>query len=65
MRHMSTPISGEIYNKLRKLKYTDLYEAISKILPPQYMCGYGVYDVRVKSVGDCYYIDYDLGDSCD
>lgn len=65
MRHMSTAISADIYNKLRKLKYTDLYEAISKILPPQHCFGYGVYDVKLKSVDGCYYIDYEIGDVCD
>ena len=65
MRHMSTAISADIYNKLRKLKYTDLYEEVSKILPPQHCFGYGVYDVRIENVGDSYSIEYEIGDSCD
>lgn len=65
MRHMSTAISLDIYNKLKHKKYTDLYEEVCKILPPQYSCGYGIYDVKLKETDGCHYIDYEIGDSCD
>lgn len=65
MRHMSTAISDDIYKKLRKLKYTDLYEAVTNILPAQHCFGYGIYDVKLKSVDGCHYIDYEIGDTCD
>lgn len=65
MRTMKTPISKAIYNKLKKLKYTDLFGEVEKILPPQYTHGYGIYDVKLKNSEDTYYIEYQLGDTCD
>lgn len=65
MKQMKTPITGTLYHKLKNKKYTDLYEAVAKILPPQYAQGYGLYDVQLKHVDNTYYIEYQIGDTCD
>lgn len=65
MRQMKTPITGQLYHKLKKLKYTDLYEEVKKILPPQYSQGYGLYDVQLMGGNGSPYITYQIGDTCD
>lgn len=67
MRTNRTQIDKETYKKLKKMKYTDLYEAIQRdeLLPVQYFCGYGVYNVQLRRDGDECYIVCDIGDSCD
>lgn len=67
MRTVNTPISKETYKRLKKLTYVNLYDTIQKeeLLPVQYFCGYGVYNVQLFATETEYYIRCDIGDTCD
>ena len=64
MKRYVRKITKEIYDRRTPSNYiTD--EDMCKVFDRSEMCGYGVYSPRVFEKNGEYFVEYELGDSCD
>lgn len=65
MRTMKVAISTDVYKNLKDKTGEEFEKAVYAILPSQYIYGYGVYHVELKTVNGYHYLELEVGETCD
>lgn len=65
MKQSKKEISQEVYERAVAHSGIITGEDYCKVYSPQEYLGYGVYSQRVFKENDKYFVQYELGDTCD